>query len=97
MHQLCLKLVIGLILWWCSYDVFYLGSLLLVELVDDVVEIRSLARDGCQLELRFRLREPDGRSVGPEGWHSYCDSVHLCTGGLFSCAHHTEKLSKYDE
>ena len=91
MYQLCLKPVVGLVLWWCNYDVFHLGSLLLVELGRNIVEFGSLACDGCQLKLRLSLNEPDGRLVGPEGWQAYSNSVHFWAGSPFSWLRHAEK------
>ena len=53
--------------------------MLLIQLGHHVFIFCSLVRDGCQLELRLSLSEPDVGSVGPEGPQAYSESV---TSGL---------------
>ena len=60
-----------------SDDVLHLGSLLLIQLRNDVVELGALACDGCPLELRFRLRKPDGRAVRPKRRQTHCYAAHI--------------------
>jgi len=69
--------------------------LLLVELGHHVVKLRPLSCDGCQLKLRLGLCEPNGWSVGPEGWHAYSYPVNLWAVDLVRWLRHAEKLPKY--
>jgi hypothetical protein len=63
---------------WCrgpfgrrGYDVFHLRGVPLVQLRDYVKEIGPLAADAGQEEVRLSLGEPNGWSLGPEGWESH--------------------------
>jgi hypothetical protein len=54
-HQFRLQCLVGLSLQWGRNDVFHfhLSGVPVVELRDDVVELRPLAGDGCQLRRRL--------------------------------------------